>query len=85
MEDRLLQMEAAEAAQFEGLHGRLFQLEQFYLADLEELTARFALQQRDFSDLKVQVRILTYGLSECRGKLERLSEGRKPMPETDEE
>ncbi len=53
VEDRLFQMEAAQAAQFEGLHCRLVELEQFRMAHYEELKVRFSLQQRDISDLKV--------------------------------
>ncbi len=84
VEDRLFQMEAAQAAQFEGLHGRLVELEQFRMADFEELKVRFSLQQRDISDLKVQLRILTDGLSECRRKLERLSDRRNTISGSDE-
>ncbi len=43
MEDTLFQIEAAQAAQFERLHGRLVELEQFRMADYEELKVRFSL------------------------------------------
>ncbi len=77
-------MEAAQLAQFEGLNGRLVELEQFGMADFEDLKVRFSLQQMDISDLKVLVRILTDGLSECGRKLERLSERRNPISESDQ-
>ncbi len=85
VEARLFQMESAQAAQQEGLHARLVELEQFRLADFEDLRVRYSLQQRDISDLKVQVRMLTEGLAECRRKLEHLSERRNPLVGSDDE
>ncbi len=84
VEARLFQMESAQAAQQEGLHTRLVELEQFRLAHFEELRVRYFLQQRDISDLKVQVRMRTEDLAECRSKQEHLSERRTPLAGSDD-